>query len=442
VVPRVVGSNPIIHPLRDKRLIQRTNSESAFFCAKLAPNPSIDYGLVSNDNNINAFPFKPAKLNSCNNDLSKRWYIEFSAWCVEIGKLRRKRLYQINNEKTVSKRHQFAETQIRQINNLLSSGFHFDDVKKNRDRKNELVCEGLLRETAIDALTEMHNNIVGAYRVTTKNSYMSKLRSFVNFIKNENEKLGIEELEPKHLRGFVGYLTGVEEIGNRTTNSKVQYIRSLLDKLVEDNVLKVNPFEKYKPLPEKQSTLHEVFDDGQIEKMKDYMFENDEHLWNFVQFIFFTYIRPTELRKLKVKHIFLSERKIFVPADISKNKKDGYVYIPDRIAEIIKENKIHKADRNSFIFCKSGYGGFDHLTKHDMYRKHKKMLELMEMEGEYTLYSWKHTGVTKAYKNGIDIKALQRQCRHSSIDITDNYLRALGLGENEGFANKINEVEI
>jgi len=51
--------------------------------------------------------------------------------------------------------------------------------------------------------------------------------------------------------------------------------------------------------------------------------------------------------------------------------------------------------------------------------------------------SWKHTGVVNAYKAGVDIKSIQRQCRHTAIDMTDNYLKSLGLYDNEEFLLKM-----
>jgi integrase len=57
-----------------------------------------------------------------------------------------------------------------------------------------------------------------------------------------------------------------------------------------------------------------------------------------------------------------------------------------------------------------------------------------------TLYSWKHTGVVQAYKNGVDIKAIQLQCRHYSIEQTDVYLKSLGFVENTPFLNGIPEI--
>ena len=43
------------------------------------------------------------------------------------------------------------------------------------------------------------------------------------------------------------------------------------------------------------------------------------------------------------------------------------------------------------------------------------------------LYFWKHTGAVNAYLSGVGIKQLQRLLRHSSVQITDIYLKSLGL---------------
>ena len=58
-----------------------------------------------------------------------------------------------------------------------------------------------------------------------------------------------------------------------------------------------------------------------------------------------------------------------------------------------------------------------------MTRTHKTFLKRLGFDDQHTLYSWKHTGVVQAYLAGVDIKSIQRQCRHSSIEMTRRYAR-------------------
>ena len=66
----------------------------------------------------------------------------------------------------------------------------------------------------------------------------------------------------------------------------------------------------------------------------------------------------------------------------------------------------------------------------------QKLIPELNLSEEYTLYSWKHSGVVSAYNAGVDIKTIQRQCRHSSLEQTDVYLKSLGLGVSQAM-NKI-----
>lgn len=72
------------------------------------------------------YPFKKARLNDCDGDLSGRWYIEFYAWDVQKKKLVRKRFYGVNNIASGQERRIYANRIIQQLNTLLKEGYHFD----------------------------------------------------------------------------------------------------------------------------------------------------------------------------------------------------------------------------------------------------------------------------------------------------------------------------
>ena len=53
----------------------------------------------------------------------------------------------------------------------------------------------------------------------------------------------------------------------------------------------------------------------------------------------------------------------------------------------------------------------------------------------YTLYSWKHKGAVNAYLSGVGIKQLQLMLRHSTVQMTDIYLKSLGLRTDTNIEN-------
>jgi len=79
------------------------------------------------------------------------------------------------------------------------------------------------------------------------------------------------------------------------------------------------------------------------------------------------------------------------------------------------------------------------VSKNVMGGRYRKLVKDLKISKDYTLYFWKHSGVVAAYNAGVDIKTIQKQCRHQSLEQTDIYLKSLGLDENKAI-NKIPEL--
>ena len=63
------------------------------------------------------YPYRPAILVHHENNLAKRWYVDFAAWDVSKEKLVRVRMYDpLNREKNLYKRLQLGDNLVRVIN--------------------------------------------------------------------------------------------------------------------------------------------------------------------------------------------------------------------------------------------------------------------------------------------------------------------------------------
>ena len=115
---------------------------------------------------------------------------------------------------------------------------------------------------------------------------------------------------------------------------------------------------------------------------------------------------------------------------------DGYVTIPEVFASELNKSGIFKTD-NEYVF--QSKNGIKPVSKNVMGYRYRQLVKKLKLSKDYTLYSWKHSGVVSAYNAGVDIKTLQKQCRHHSLEQTDTYLKSLGLDENKAI-NKIPEL--
>jgi integrase len=401
-----------------------------------------DFKVVKNINEKNNYPFKAAKLNNKNKDVVKQWYIEFWAWSIDEGRLKRKRMFHVNKLKSFEKRMEFAQRQMREINKLLSNGYFFDEKTRKNNIQQKLIKENKIRLTIKEELLKLYDETKNAYRKKTNQATKTIINRFDRYICTIDKNYTITDVTLNDAKGFQAYLLNVDGIANVTVNKSLSYIKKFFNEFVKDERINKNPFLYVKGLPVQTGKKNEAFTKEQTQRLKSYIMKYDLQLWYFIQFIFWTYLRPKEIRNLRVKHILLVDRKIFVPANISKNKKGDFLYVPDALYRAIKEMNLDYNKPNNYVFSGKNYGGEEKLGVNNMYKRFKGGLIDLEFDGNFTLYSWKHTGVTMAYKAGIDIKAIQYQCRHHSIEMTDIYLKSLGFGDNKGFMNKINKVKL
>jgi integrase len=135
----------------------------------------------------------------------------------------------------------------------------------------------------------------------------------------------------------------------------------------------------------------------------------------------------SEVRQLKRSYIRLDNNQIYIPGHISKNGKEGYVTIPESFRRVIAESDEFNSDREYVFQSRTTENP---ISKNMMGSRYRNLVKGLKLGRDFTLYSWKHSGVVAAYNAGIDIKTIQSQCRHHSLEQTDIYLKSLGLNVN------------
>jgi len=402
----------------------------------------IEIGIVENKVNNKIYPFKAAKLNSQNNNLSLRWYIEFWAWSKSENKLKRKRLTTINNLKSIEERNIFAFHTINEINKLLESGYYFDSLQLEKNKaiesKNKIKEHIPVNEFLFKCLFSNKNKYNGR-TFLDKKSDVTKFNNWI--VENNLIHLSIVDLQVSHCVDYQKYLIGLGLAG-KTINCNVATIKTLYNELIFEGVIKDNPFSNLKRIKEVKTSQNKAYSDIQLKEIKEILIKNDKQIYIFCLFMFYCFVRPNEIRQLKIKYLDLNAKKLFIPAEISKNKINFTIDVPLPLIELLKVYLSENYNQDFYIFSALGVPSFKMYGRNSVRDKYKLLVKGLNLGSEYSLYSWKHSGVVKAYKSGIDLKALQIQGRWHSIEMVDNYLKSLGLIENKNFTSIMNFIDI
>ncbi|MEM6342529.1 MAG: tyrosine-type recombinase/integrase [Bacteroidota bacterium] len=371
--------------------------------------------------NVNDYPYVSAQLYR---PKRSKWYIQYHVYDLGLGELVKKRFFKFSG-KSEAELERKASIHIIEINRLLKNGYVLksdygdeDGSKKNYERR-------ISNRRAFEKAMKLKLESVGP---RSKQNY----RNYYNIFSAWLESSGrggrpIKMFSQNDLVEFRTYLYEVRENSNRTRNNYIEHIKALLNVMVEAGMIHKNPASGMKKLKVK-SSQNIPFLPEQKDRLENYLKKANLRLYYFTRFIYHGFMRPVEICRLRINHIDLDRGIILVRSSEAKNAKQMPVVITKPLAEDIKAMKLKGLPGNHYLFGKGLECHPDPIYRNRVSEMHRKALQATELaNGELTLYSWKHTGNVNAYLAGVDIKSIQSQNRHHSLEMTEVYLRSLGL---------------
>jgi len=313
-------------------------------------------------------------------DLSQKWYVEY-----------------------------YNPKRIRKYSNINRLPTYELRMARAKELVNELKAELKRKESnASIAAWEWFEQEKPIWRLKTEQQYKSMLTVFFEY-------LGPDEPNAKKVASFFNKLKA--QVHPNTYNRYLAITKRVL-KVVGYGFL----MEDYNPL-RAYATPARYFQPYQAKRLMRRISEEDPQLALAIKFIYYCFLRPKELRFLKVGDILLEEHEIRVRGEAAKNRRTTNIVIPDQFLPDLKFIFEHSPD--DWIF--PGRDRRQPLGENTFYNRHKRILEDMNFGKGYTLYSWKHTGAVTLAKAGASLKEIQLQMRHHSVAQTDEYLRQMGV---------------
>lgn len=173
---------------------------------------------------------------------------------------------------------------------------------------------------------------------------------------------------------------------------------------------------------------HIPFIKQDIDTLMKYLDEHDKPIAFFARFIYFTCLRPAEISKLQVKDIDFQKNHLVVPLAVTKNTKKTSVDRIDIDKNLQAElNKLNVKDYPKQYYLTSDSAtiiGAKSIGANNAYKRFVKALKAVGLTGNgYTLYSFKHFSNIQRFLNGWSLAEIMKANRHSSIAMTENYLK-------------------
>jgi integrase len=259
-------------------------------------------------------------------------------------------------------------------------------------------------------------------------NFKSIINRFLEWLKTENINLK-DDIAIINKKLVIQYLNSVlQATSPRNRNNTRTDISSLFQTLENNEIIQDNFIKKInvlKAIPERNKT----YTPTEEKEIFSYLKQNDAVLFLFVQFISYYYLRPVEVCRLKIGDLDLKDKKLYVKA---KNKLVKIKIIPHILIEQLPD--ISNLNKEDYLFKPDKIGGkwdTKENNKREYFTKQfKKVKDHFGLNKNYGLYSFRHTFITKLYKEmaktatPLEVKnKLQLIIGHSTMEALNLYLR-------------------
>jgi len=374
-------------------------------------------------------------LNDCGEDLTKLWFVEYSLRHPSTDKMMRFRHYDGFKElKTIKERVFFAQKLIIDYTDQIKSGgIRFDEIVEYEDMlvhgggASFLKTKQTVKEAIIIYVSEFIQYKETEISKKTHETYRSKLRLFVDFLKSK--KLADKPATQITNQVIVEFLKIMYEeklLSRKTIEKYQQILYTFFSWIINTKKIKFeNPVMNIPRIglivDEAPAAIPRAMRAILYEKIK----KKDPQLWMAVCFMYYSAIRPgTELRLMKIKNINFDLKTIVINNYLAKNRRTEIVDVPDQLFQLISEVwKLQMYDPDFYIFGKEGRPGTVPLGKNSMRMRFNQIRDELNLPSDIKYYSWKHTGAQELADAGANTYELQRHLRHRDLTTTESYLR-------------------
>ena len=369
-------------------------------------------------------------------DLARKWYVCYYTPDYFTGKLKKHKYSgEINKYLTVAERL----NEIDVIKNLIEKNEPLPDCRGARKLHPKEIKRNFASTIKLmyDALDERKKRI----DAVSYSDYKGKIINLENWlISKKMNDLPIGKFTTEIATDFLNYLID-SGYANATFNSYKTIFGTLFQDIIKrlKNVPLCNVWREIDSLP-KNTKPYKIYT-TELEKLTALELRNfDEQLYLFVHLTHFGFIRGKENRFLKVSAFDFEQKSITVESSISKNKKTKTVTIPEPLYKVLIDLKINEAAKDLYLFSATGQPDYKPVSSNHFANKWRQFRLLHNIPDEYKLYAWKHTGMIKSIRAGSEVKEIQLQAAHHSLDQVNQYLTTMDASSLDNFRQNFPDI--
>ncbi len=349
--------------------------------------------------------------------IGKRNYIFFYAFDPVSG-LRKRKKYYLGRCKTKKEMQRVSRDMIKNISRKLEGGWN-PWIEQSDS----------LTYTYFEKVADLYHDFLykrlndHSLREDTVISYISYLKVFRDWVKEKGDITYMFQLDSLVVSRFLDYVYVERNNTFVTRNNYLSWLRSFSTYLLERGYLQIDPCAQFHHIRIKGYTKERtIIPDEVLIAIRNYLNAHNRHFLLACYLTHYMCIRPKELSRMRVGDINIGQCTISLHSDQTKNHDSITITMPQKVARLMIDLDIFKADSYSYLFS-------DHFMPGDTQKSEKSFRDYwakhlrkdLKFSSKYVYYSLKDTGITNMLRSGMDPISVRDQARHSSLAITNTY---------------------
>lgn len=347
-------------------------------------------------------------------------YISFSQFDPLTGRMKRKK-YMLDRFKPGRERDIAAARIICNIYNKVASGWNVWSPE-NTYRSDTTIEEAFERYRAY--IYNVYTK--GVLKHKTYIDYNYRLKFLSEYISEQVQPIRTcIQLTQTFFVDFLDYILIDRDLSPTTRNNYRTWCSAFCSWLVDKKYIAENPVQFIHQLPE-QEKLRQPLSHDDLRKLGRYLEQTNRHFLLAVMMEYTTAIRPTELSFIRLRDISISEGSVFVSSQVSKNRRDGKIKLPNKVIRLMAELRIFEHHSDCYLFGKGFIPSEVRQRPVQFTQEFNKCRDVLGFPKTYQFYSLKDSGL-RDIANAVGVEVAQKQARHSDISTTNRYLKGSGM---------------
>ena len=266
----------------------------------------------------------------------------------------------------------------------------------------------------------------------TQGQYLRYLNQFKNAV-----RMPLSEVTGKTIEIYLQLLYGSGKYKSATIALRLAAIKSFYRYLVKSEIMTYNPSDTVLMDNIKENSTNKniqnirlkSIDAVAINQLIDQLEGKDKLI---VACLYLTGVRVSELIKIRLQDFSFREGQITLTVT-GKGNKTREMIVPPKLTAILNELGVNLAGNGFLLETKDYYGNPKAYSRNSINYRLKQIAKKYGLNSQVSPHWFRHSHATNALKKGANLREIQQQLGHSSLNTTEKYLIATELGSSGSY---------